>query len=289
MTPDGLPPTFYLFPNLPTELQIKIWQYALPGPRVIQVHYHDSPFSSNGARPPAVTYQTSREAARSVFKPVFAHVNHHDDSFSFQTSPEVARSLLESFTRDNRVHSHDGSFSFNGARPPALLHTCRTSREVARSVFDATFACNDENKALPPIYIDLVHDTIYLITPSGLRMFPYAALACLFPDIAKAQSLAVELSSPTDINMVLTNIFLSSFKRNLSEIVFVVGYQSQIHEFKHTGHVRFSKPEAMPWCFWQSCEDTEADVTEQFPFPEGCVVRVMEAKIISDHSAAAVL
>jgi hypothetical protein len=275
---------FYLFPNLPPELQIKIWQYALPGPRIIQVHYHDSPFSSNGARPP-VTYRTSREAARSVFKPAFAHV-YHDGSISFRISPDVARSLLESFIHDNGVHSHDGSFSFNGARPPALLHTCRASREVARSVFDATFAYNDENKALPPIYIDFVHDTIYLITPSSLRTFPYAALACDFPDIAKVQSLAVELSSPTDINMVLTNILLSSCKENVREIVLVVRYQSQVHELKHAEYVRLSKPEDGPWLPWQAWEDVEANVTEQFPFPEGCVVRVMEAKIISDHFAA---
>jgi len=53
----------------------------------------------------------------------------------------------------------------------------------------------------------------------------------------------------------------------------VVPVKQCVVEFKYAEHVRFSKPEARPWLF----------------FPEGCVERVMEAKIISDHPAAAVL
>jgi hypothetical protein len=69
-----------------------------------------------------------------------------------------------------QVQDSNGSFFFNGARPPPLaLYTCQASREVALSVFELAFARNK----LPPIYIDLDHDTLHLaIEP---RMFADAA------------------------------------------------------------------------------------------------------------------
>lgn len=32
-------PSFPLFNNLPTELRVKVWEYSLPGPRVVPVRY----------------------------------------------------------------------------------------------------------------------------------------------------------------------------------------------------------------------------------------------------------
>ena len=63
------PPTFTLFTNLPTELQIKIWGFALPGPRIIQCHHSKGSVSFNGARPPTALHvcQLSRKIALSVF------------------------------------------------------------------------------------------------------------------------------------------------------------------------------------------------------------------------------
>ena len=74
MTRDGPPPTFTLFPNLPTELRIKIWQYSLLGPRIIEAAYLPEPFFSfNGAHPPPVfqACRESRDVALSVYKPLF--------------------------------------------------------------------------------------------------------------------------------------------------------------------------------------------------------------------------
>jgi hypothetical protein len=31
--------SFTLFHQLPTELRLKIWRHALPGPRVVEIHY----------------------------------------------------------------------------------------------------------------------------------------------------------------------------------------------------------------------------------------------------------
>jgi len=100
--------------------------------------------------------------------------------------------------RPTRVHYHDGSFSL-GARPPAALHTCRTSREVARSVFQCAFPHDDKNKDLPPIYIDLTHDIIYL-TASSDRLFAFQMFTQSSCHVAKIQSPAVE-PSLSDIMM----------------------------------------------------------------------------------------
>jgi hypothetical protein len=200
--------TFHLFPNLPIELQIKIWQYALPGPRII------------------------------------------------------------------RTRRHDRSFLFS--RPPALLHTCRTSREVARSICESAFTY-DEVKTLAPIYINPAHDIIHLAEHPYLSTFLDAARS--FPNITKIQSLAVCVSSNLDIARVLVAVLNSSLS-NLREIVLVIGYEPQMFEVKCIQHVKFSEPEAKPWLPWQAWKNMEADLANHFAIPEGCLVRVMEARIV---------
>jgi 2EXR family len=191
--------TFHLFPNLHMELQIKIWQYALPGPRII------------------------------------------------------------------RTRRQDRSFLFS--RPPALLHTCRTSRQVARSIYESDFTY-DEVKTLAPIYVNPTHGIIHLAEHPSLSMFLDAARS--FPNITKIQSLAVCVSSSLDIAKVLVAVLKSSLS-NLREIVLVIGYKPQIFEV----NVKFSEPEAKP-----SWKNMEADLANQFAIPEGCIVRVMEARIV---------
>jgi hypothetical protein len=56
-SPEKSSPTFTLFPKLPTELRLKIWKYALPGPRAIRVQRAWSTLSRRiraVAKPPAV-------------------------------------------------------------------------------------------------------------------------------------------------------------------------------------------------------------------------------------------
>ncbi|KAF8847687.1 hypothetical protein BDZ45DRAFT_754644 [Acephala macrosclerotiorum] len=59
MARDGPQPTFT---GLPTELQIKIWYYTLPAPRIIQLHNLNSSFSFH-------------EVALSVLEPTFTRNN----------------------------------------------------------------------------------------------------------------------------------------------------------------------------------------------------------------------
>jgi hypothetical protein len=108
MTRNGLPSTFTLFSNLPTELQIMIWRCAIPDPRIIQLYYRN------------------------------------------------------------------GDFSLYGARPPPVLHTYRTSREEALTVFERAFARNDKQ-----IYFDFAHDTLHLANGPGMCK----TTASLYPDI----------------------------------------------------------------------------------------------------------
>jgi hypothetical protein len=199
MACDGPQPTFTLFPNLPIELQIKIWKYALPGPRIIQLHYLN------------------------------------------------------------------GAFSFYGARHPPVLLTCRTSREVALTVYKRAFPHNDKS-----IYIDFAYDTLHLATSP--RMCQHAA--GLFPDIKeKIQSLAVEISSEDDLEKSAIDIKLSRLS-DLKEIIFVVGHTERLLEFKNAERVRFSKPEAMAPFLWQRWKGWMEHLFKGF------VVRVVEAKVV---------
>lgn len=204
--------TFTLFPNLPTELQIKIWRHALPGPRIIQLHYLN------------------------------------------------------------------GTFSFHGARPPTVLHACRTSREVALSVFEPAFT-RDGQRA--PIYIDLAHDTLYL----AAQLAMCKRTADSFPDFKKiARSLAVEVSSEKDLEKAVVDIWppsldeavvdiCSSGLNNLNEIILIVEHKEGVFESKNTERVRFKPESRNPFKWWKG-------TIEQMQHLKGCTVRVMGANML---------
>jgi hypothetical protein len=72
-SPENSSPTFTLFPKLPTELRLKIWKYALPGPRAIKVQRGWPTFSHRiraVAKPPAVlqTNSESRQLAMRFYE-----------------------------------------------------------------------------------------------------------------------------------------------------------------------------------------------------------------------------
>ncbi|TVY12843.1 hypothetical protein LARI1_G009002 [Lachnellula arida] len=204
--------TFTLFPNLPTELQIKIWRRALPGPRIIQFHYLN------------------------------------------------------------------GTFSFHGARPPLVLHICRTSREVALSVFEPAFTRDGQQV---PIYIDLAHDTLYLAADPEMCK----RTAGFFPDFKEnVRSLAVEISSEEDLEKAIVDIWPLSLEKavvdiyssgldKLNEIILIVGHEEGVFESKNAERVRF-KPETRDSFMWWKGS------IEKMQHFKGCTVRVMGAKIV---------
>jgi hypothetical protein len=97
MTRDSPPPKFTVFPDLPTELQIKIWKCALPGPRIIQLHYLNGASFFGGARPPPIlhTCRASREVALTVFERAFVrndkpiYINFAHDTLHLATNPKM--------------------------------------------------------------------------------------------------------------------------------------------------------------------------------------------------------
>jgi hypothetical protein len=204
--------TFTLFSDLPTELQIKIWRHALPGPRIIQLHYLN------------------------------------------------------------------GTFSFHGACPPPLLHTCRISREVALSIFEPAFTRDGQRV---PIYIDLAHDTLYLA--ADLEMCERTA--GFFRDFKEnVRSLAVEISSEEDLEKAIVDIWPLSLEKavvdicssgldNLNEIMLIVGHEEGVFESKYAERVRFEPKTRDSFTCWKGS-------IEKMQHLKGCTVRVMEAKIV---------
>jgi hypothetical protein len=43
-----IPKTFTLFPQLPYEIRLKIWRFAIPGPRVVPLHFELRDVTSDG-------------------------------------------------------------------------------------------------------------------------------------------------------------------------------------------------------------------------------------------------
>lgn len=67
-------------------------------------------------------------------------------------------------------HTYAKSFSFRSpTKPPAVLHVCQESREIGLCSYSLEFeckvlrsaACNITGYALPRIYLDYSHDTVY--------------------------------------------------------------------------------------------------------------------------------
>jgi hypothetical protein len=76
--------TFALFTSLPSELRIKIWQHALPGPRVVAVRYgrvHDRYISD--APPPALLHvcTESRHVFLSTYENLILSATHESSVF----------------------------------------------------------------------------------------------------------------------------------------------------------------------------------------------------------------
>ena len=177
-----------------------------------------------------------------------------------------------------QLHYLNGSFSFRGARPPPLLHTCQTSREVALSVFEPAFTRDGQRT---PVYIDLAHDTLYLAADPEMCK----RTAGFFPDFKeKIRSLAVEISSREDLKKAIANNWppsldeavvdiCSSGLNNLNEIILIVEHKEGVFESKNAERVRFRPETRNSFKWWKGS-------IEKMQYLKGCTVRVVEAKIV---------
>lgn len=106
--------------------------------------------------------------------------------------------------------------------------------------------------------------------------------AGLYPEIKeKVRSLAVEISSEKDLEVLVVDIGRSHLK-SLEEIILVIGHEERLLEFKYTERVKFSEPEpslwrttaeSVPWRNWKGW-------VENMRLFKGCRVQVVRAKIV---------
>jgi hypothetical protein len=100
----------------------------------------------------------------SLFK--ISQVNHNYPITLFIFLKEAQIQFISIWYRSPEIRRLFVSF-FNSARPSLERHTCRTSREVALSIFELAFTY----KKLAPIYINLAHDTLHLATSPMSYLF----------------------------------------------------------------------------------------------------------------------
>src|SRR5436309_3339408 len=108
-----LSPVFTVFSSLPSELRIKIWRCAFPGPRVVPVRFQRSSnqYTSNSA-PPSLLHVCSE--SRSLFLSAYTKLI---------LSPKYDSAVFVNFKIDtiffdNLDCSPDGDLSFDLARSP---------------------------------------------------------------------------------------------------------------------------------------------------------------------------
>lgn len=104
---------FSLFPNLPSELRIKIWRVAFPGPRCVAVRYNKQHAQYTSDGPPPTLLQTCAES-RNIFLSTYEKL---------MFSPKHESSVYVDFSRDtiyfnSLACSPDGDLAFDLATSP---------------------------------------------------------------------------------------------------------------------------------------------------------------------------
>lgn len=134
--PDGsqtnplIHPTQYPFSRLPAELRWKIWEYNLPGPRIVSIRCGlDSPSLSPGSSGPSGPNRSWHQRSLSRTSPLSAFATSSSSSSSSSSSPT---SLAP-----NSSPSPPGCTS--PAPIPANLHACHESRREALRRYHLSF------------------------------------------------------------------------------------------------------------------------------------------------------
>jgi hypothetical protein len=99
-TPSAL--CFPRFPELPTEIRLKIWESCLPDPRALEVDYGDRSEFLRCKYPPPIALQICRESRAEALK-------HYE--LVFDSRPN-ARRIYFDFSRDGLHFQHINIFSF---------------------------------------------------------------------------------------------------------------------------------------------------------------------------------
>lgn len=95
---------FPRFPELPTEIRLKIWKHCLPGPRAVEVDYGEHSEFLSSKYPPPIALHICRESRAEALK-------HYE--LAFDSGPNAGRIYFD-FSQDGlHFQSSDTFFNFS--------------------------------------------------------------------------------------------------------------------------------------------------------------------------------
>ncbi|KAI1492986.1 hypothetical protein F5X96DRAFT_294170 [Biscogniauxia mediterranea] len=166
----GAPDRFPLFPDLPAEIRLKIWEYLI-APRVVAVACLDAETASSQRE----DLLLSRPARPAV--PVLLHVcheartlalSHYELSFAWKVPLVLAGMDLPVFQHSSHPHSHSSSSSSSSSSPeePPYFHSSSSSSAHAHAAAAApptTRSPAPPTWSRPRVWFNFALDTVYLV------------------------------------------------------------------------------------------------------------------------------
>ncbi|KAK4147121.1 uncharacterized protein C8A04DRAFT_24917 [Dichotomopilus funicola] len=195
----GTPTTFHLFRDLPPELRQMIWKFAIPPGRLIMLRVPEGPFPPSATRPLSTSMLTTirwwavtwTEALTQILAP---------DVIPRSWFSKLRPKLPSKPQPQERPH-----IFYSSTRPPALLHTCVESREVALQYYRLGFAPNGyrtinhtgDSPGSPQgrIYVDLDRDII-CYSDRLMRSLSARILLRVTEDVRKAKHVVIAVGHP---------------------------------------------------------------------------------------------
>jgi len=183
---------FSLFPNLPKEIRLLIWEIALPGPRIIYLRRRNLQ-SYNCSRvwsdKPILADSSQSTAKDDFFHDVPEYDSENDD-------------LIIYFKRPDLGPGKPCQGFFSPCPAPQLLFVCKESFEVMEHFYERTFG---SESAFPETWFNFDVDTLYVdwggVETGGISFRPED-----FGDVAaKVKHLAVLHTGPNYIRRGLTH------------------------------------------------------------------------------------
>ncbi|KAI1639393.1 hypothetical protein F4809DRAFT_596005 [Biscogniauxia mediterranea] len=162
----GAPDRFPLFPDLPAEIRLKIWEYLI-APRVVAVACLDAETASSQRE----DLLLSRPARPAV--PVLLHVcrearalalSHYELAFAWKVPLVLAGMDLPVFHHSSHPHSHSSSSSSSSSSPePPYLHSSSSAHAHAAAAPPTRSPAAPPTWSRPRVWFNFALDTVYLV------------------------------------------------------------------------------------------------------------------------------
>jgi hypothetical protein len=149
--------SFPRFNDLPKEIRLSIWEFAIPAPRLVEVIERDL-----ATFPKDVVRQVDEWKAHPEELPQELKGTWKSDEEILERLELLAEQTPTWLGADELQMSEPLVNIFSPCRPPAMLFACRESNGVASKLYDRAFDTKDTALTFPQTYFDFDRDILYI-------------------------------------------------------------------------------------------------------------------------------